>query len=567
MALAQKYHSHKILNIAPCSTSLQGLLSKTLGISKMLAQVLINRGIKTPQEADKFLNTKIGDLLDPYSFSDMRKAVGLIKETANKRQKVMIFGDYDVDGVTSLALLKGTLSGLGLEAAHYIPHRVKEGYGLNKDILRIAKEKNIKLLVTVDCGTSSISEIKELMRQKINVIVTDHHELSAIGLPPADAVLNPKIKACGYLYKDLAGVGVVYKLCQALTADALRQDLDLVSLGTIADMVPLTGENRVIVREGLTQISQTKRPGLKALMQASGLRNKKINSTFVSYILSPRINASGRMDTADTALDLLMTRHIDEATELARALEAHNRQRQKIEGKIMEEAQDLLNKINFKEDKVMVIAKEDWHQGVLGIVAAKLADKFYRPAIVISLKEGLCRGSGRSIKNFHLFEALKECRDSLDAFGGHSHAVGLVIDKNNIEDFKNKINRLAGEKLHFEDLVPSLDIDMELNLADLDKEAIEGLEAIEPFGRGNSEPLFYTRNLKLKGPPQVLGRDTLKFWAGDANIIYPVIGFGMGSFKDSLLNADSFDLVYFPRIDDWQEDQTVILEVREIFFK
>jgi single-stranded-DNA-specific exonuclease len=274
------------------------------------------------------------------------------------------------------------------------------------------------------------------------------------------------------------------------------------------------------------------------------------------------------MDTAETSLNLLMSQSRQEADALAKVVEAHNRQRQKIENKILEEAEDLINKeINFKEHKIIVIAKEDWHEGVLGIVASKLADRFYRPAIVISLDEDLCRGSGRSIKNFHLFQALLECREFLNAFGGHSHAVGLVITRDNIEDFKRSINRLARDKLSLEDLLPSLDIDIELGLSDLGEEVISELELLEPFGTANPEPLFYTRNLKLRGEPQILSRDTLKFWVSDGNVTYQAIGFGMGNFKESLKNADYFDLVYSPRIDNWRGEGTVLLEARDIFFR
>ena len=561
--------SHKILKIASPDTHLQNTLSREIGISKILTQILINRGIKNAEEAEKFLNAGPDHLLDPYLFSDMQKAVKLIKKAAKNKKRVMIFGDYDVDGLTALALLKETLSKIGLETVHYIPHRIKEGYGLNKNIIHFARQKEITLLITVDCGTNSNEEIQELRRHNIDVIVTDHHEpLNHDVALCASAIINPKIKESRYKYRDLAGVGVAFKLCQAITGKKLLEDLDLVSLGTIADVVPLTGENRVMVKEGLIKLAHTKRQGLKALIETSRIKGKKITTGFVSFILGPRINASGRMDTAEIALNLLMSESDDEAGELARTIEMFNRQRQKIEEKILEEAHDLIDReINFKEHKIIVIAKENWHQGVLGIVASKLADKFYRPTIVISKTDGLCKGSGRSIKNFHLFKALLECKDFLKAFGGHSHAVGLVITSDNIEDFRNKINRLAKERLVLEDLLPSLEIDMELSLSGLNQEIIAEFEGLEPFGTGNPEPLFYTRNLKIRGEPQVLSRDTLKFWVTDGHITSEAIGFGMASFKDSLTKADSFDLVYTPRIDDWHGKGSVLLEGKDIFFR
>lgn len=561
--------SHKILKIASTDAHLQNTLSRALGISRILSQVLINRGIKDVSAADKFLHTSTSHLLDPYLFPDMHHAVTLIKKAAKDKARVMIAGDYDVDGLTSVALLKEVLAKAGLNVIHYIPHRIKEGYGLNENTVSFAKQKGINLLVTVDCGTNNRQELRELRRSNIDVIVTDHHESSEADTGSlAAAVINPKIKGCRYKYRDLAGVGVAYKLCQALTGKDLAEDLDLVALGTIADVVPLTGENRVIVKEGLNRLMHTSRPGLKALIESSRIKDKKMTCSFVSFILGPRINASGRMDTAETSLRLLMSRDDKEAGELARAIEAHNRQRQKIEGKIMEEAHDLIDKeINFKEHKIIVVSKEGWHQGVLGIVASKLADKFYRPTIVISKTAGLCKGSGRSIKNFHLFEALTECKDFLKAFGGHSHAVGLIITNDNIEEFRNKINLFAKEKLVLDDLLPSLDIDMELSLSSLDEKVVADFESLEPFGTGNPEPLFYARNLRLKGEPQVLGRETLKFWVSDGDTTIQAIGFGMAGFKDSLINADTFDFVYTPRIDSWQGEGSVILEGKDIFFR
>jgi len=561
-------HSHKILTIASPDTSLQNNFSQELGLSKILAQILINRGIKTKDEAEKFLDAKLEHLLDPYLFSDMHQAVTRIKRAVQNKEKAMVFGDYDVDGITSTALLELVLSKIGLDVIHYIPHRIKEGYGLNKNILHLIKQKKIKLLITADCGINNHEEIKELRRHNIDVIVTDHHEPVDSELPAASSIINPKIKGSKYKYRDLAGVGVAYKLCQAITNKALFEDLDLVSLGTIADVAPLNGENRVMVKEGLVRLSDTKKIGLQALIESSGIKDKKITATFVSYILGPRLNASGRMDTAEIALNLLISQRQTEAGDLAKIIETHNRLRQKTERKILEEAEVIIDReINFKDHKIIVIAKEDWHPGVLGIVASKLVDRFCRPAIVISLSYDLCKGSARSIKNFHLFEALCECKGLLETFGGHAHAAGLVIAKDNIEDFKQDINRLAKEKLVLEDLLPHLDIDIELALSDLNESAIMELEALEPFGMANPEPLFYTRNLKLKGEPQVLGRNTLKFWVTDGQITYQAIGFGLGSFEDSLVNADYFDLVYSPRMDNWHGEGTVLLEIRDIFFK
>jgi single-stranded-DNA-specific exonuclease len=560
-------HTHKILKISPYHHQARAL-SKELRISPMLAQVLANRNIKTPLEAERFLNASHQDMHDPNLFSGMRKAVELIKGARERNDNVMIFGDYDADGITSIALLKGALKKAGLKVSYYLPHRIKEGYGLTRNILQTVKENNVKLLITVDCGISNHREIEELKRHGVDVIITDHHEPSTPSLPCADSIIDPKAAGSGYPYRDLAGVGVAYKLAQAISNSRMLEDLDLVALGTIADSAPLTGENRVFAREGLQRISKAERPGIMALIESAGMRERKFNSTFVSFILAPRINASGRMSSAEVSLRLLMSRTVEEAQDFAKVIELYNRERQKVEGRIMQEAEDLINKeINFKEHKIIVIAKDGWHQGVLGIVASKIADKFYRPAIVISLDEELCKGSARSVKSFHLFNALVECKHHLDSFGGHAHAAGLQITRDSIDDFRTSINRLAHEKMTLEDLLPSLEVDMELSLSDVNEDVAAELEQLDPLGAGNPEPLFYTRNLMLKGEPLSLQRDTLKFWVTDGSITYQAIGFGMGGFKESLLAAGRFDLVYTPRIDTWREESSLILEVKDIFFR
>ena len=559
---------YKILKIAPHNPALVKLLSKKLGISELLACLLVNRGIKDAESAEIFLESKVEGLLDPGSFSDMAKAVALVRKSAENKEKVLIFGDYDVDGITSVALIKTVFKGMGINHLHYIPHRVKEGYGLNKNIFHIVKQSGARLIVTADCGINNSEEIKELRRLNTEVIITDHHEQLAHGPLQASATINPKAKNSGYKYRDLAGVGVAFKFCQAISGKKLLHELDLVCMGTIADVVPLTGENRIIVKEGLRLIPGTKRPGLKALMDTSRLKTNKISTTSVSYIIGPRINASGRIDTAETALRLLLTDNAAEAKKLAEVIEQNNRLRQKIEGKILVEANMIIeSEINFKDHKVIVIAREGWHHGVLGIVASKLVDKFYRPVVIISLGDELCKGSGRSIKNFHLFDMLTLCSEHLKEFGGHKHAAGLVIKRDQVENFKNKLNRLAKEKLKIEDFLPVLEVDAEVSLAQLTEKAVLELKKLEPFGADNPEPLLYAKNLALKSEPQVLARDTLKFWVSDGNVTCEAIGFGKAGLKDSLIAAKSFDLAFSPKIDDWNNDNRLVLEIEEIFFK
>ena len=322
--------SHKILRLATPHIHLQNQLSKELGISKILAQVLVNRKVNSPAEAEKFLRAGINDLFSPYLFSDMPKAVALVKKAVEYKEKVMVFGDYDVDGITSTVIVKNTLLALGLDVLHHIPHRIKEGYGLNKEIVHFAKENKVKLMITADCGIANHQEVEGLRQANIDVIVTDHHEPQGVGLPAASSMINPKLKHAGYPFRDLAGVGVAYKFCQAISNASLSEDLDLVTLGTIADSVPLNGENRIIAREGLLRLPDTKREGLRAIMDNAKIKNKKFNSTYVSFIIAPRLNAPGRMDNAEVSLKLLMCQSIQEAQDFAGELEKFNRQRQKI---------------------------------------------------------------------------------------------------------------------------------------------------------------------------------------------------------------------------------------------
>ncbi|MCU0650892.1 MAG: single-stranded-DNA-specific exonuclease RecJ [Candidatus Omnitrophica bacterium] len=559
-------NAHKVLNTPAGPAQHRKSLAKELDISEVLAAVLINRGIKTAQEADRFLHVKLSHLHDPFAFNAMPAAVKLIKDAIKNKHRILLHGDYDVDGITALSVLKNTLAGMGALVDHHIPHRLKEGYGLHKTIPGRAKEKDAKLFITADCGTNSDAQIAHLRALGIDVIITDHHEPADPKAPSsANAVINPKWPGSGYPYRDLAGVGVAYKLCQALTGSMLEKDLDLVSLGTIADSVPLTGENRVIAKEGLLRIASTQRVGLRTLIESSGIGNKSMRPDSVSFILGPRINASGRMDSAEVAFNLLSSVHAAQAKDLAGELERFNRSRQKVESSIIAEAIDLINsQINFREHKIIVVAKEGWHLGVLGIVASKLADRFNRPVILISINDDFCRGSGRSIGNFSLFDGLASCRDLLDNFGGHQHAIGMVIQRDNILEFKARMNKYAMHSLVLEDLLPSISVDMELGLKDINEKLLRELEDMAPYGEGNPKPLFITKSLRLKGRPRVLGRDTLKFWVTDGNITHQAIGFGMKNMLERLCGADSFDLVYNPRIDSWLGEDSTILEVEEI---
>ena len=539
-------------------------LHKNLGINKIVCQILANRGINNSEEARRFLRADLGDLRSPLALKDMDRTVNRIKKAISHKENILIFSDYDVDGITSCAILQKSLKKLGAEISHYIPHRIKEGYGLNLNAVKIACRQNVKLLIALDCGIKSFKEVNALNNHGIDTIIIDHHQPEDNALPQASAIINPKRKDCSFGFDNLAAVGLVYKLICVLEDTKKDNYLDLVTLGTIADVVPLVDENRIIVKRGLEFIKQASNFGIKALIEASGLKDKEINPARVSFILAPRINASGRVDSAQDSLELLLSQTYERAQELAANLNKHNRNRQKIEEEVFKEALDLIeHKVNFKEHHIIVLSKEDWHIGVLGIVASKIAEKFFRPTIIISLKDGMGKGSGRSIMGFHLFDALLGCRYHLREFGGHAHAVGLSIEKKNIQDFTVDLNNIAKERIELAQLKPTLEIDAQLPLLFLERDLIEEIKELEPFGLGNSRPVFSSHNLTIKSYPTILGRDTIKFWVTDQERTYEAIGFGFKDFAPYIIPSKKIDLAYNLSLDNWK-DNSILLEIRDL---
>lgn len=556
----------KVWKVKKADIALQRNLSSGLGISSSLAQLLINRGIITLAAAEEFLHCGISSLHRAELLPDIDKAQVRIQKALRKGEKVLVFSDYDADGLTSLAVLKTAFTNLGLTHQHYIPHRLKEGYGLSEHAVKYAHSHDFSLIITLDCGITNFKEIDELKKLDIDTIVIDHHSLLCDSLPPAFAVINPKRRDSRYPYADLAGVGLSYKVAGYLLGDPLlEEELDIVCLGTIADMVPLNGENRIIVKEGLKRLNAAKRQGLKSLMEVSGIKNKAINTEYVSYILAPRINACGRIGSCEAALALLLCNSEPEAVLLAKELHSKNQERQRIEARIMDEALNRLeSEMDFAKERVIVLHQEDWHRGVLGIVAAKLTERFHRPAIIISVIDGMGKGSGRSIEGFHLFEALFEAREHLEGFGGHKRACGLSISQAKIEHFRKEMNRIALERLHPEDLLPSLHIDMDVQLSDLSIELLGELNLLEPFGQANPRPLFSSSNLKIKSKPAIMGRDTLKFWVSDGKVTYPALGFRMANYFDLINSAQAVNLAYRLSLDTWNGNNQLQLEIEDV---
>jgi len=563
----------KIWKIKQPDVTLQKRLSADLNISSFLAQLLINRGLSTAPKAGEFLKSDASCLGNFSGLPDIDKAKKRIQKAKDNKEKVLLFSDYDADGLTALAIAKNAFDKFGLKAEYYIPHRLKEGYGLGKDAVRYIRDNRFDLVVTLDCGISNFREITELKNQGIETIVIDHHHLSGDEIPCASAVINPKRRDSSYAHPDLAGVGLTYKFARYLLGENLEEELDLAAIGTIADMVPLTGENRVIAREGLKKLNNTRRPGLRSLIDTAGIKNKLIDAQTVGYILAPRINACGRLGEAELAFRLLISRSNDEADALAKELNLKNRQRQGIEGRILDEALILMDtEIDLTRERVIVLHQDGWHQGVLGIVAAKISAKFHRPAIIVSFNDGLGKGSGRSIDTFHLFEGLAECSLHLEGFGGHKKACGLSVLKEKIGDFRESINRIAWEVLKPEDLLPSLSVEACLNLSGLNSGLLEEINSLEPFGQGNLKPIFASLNLKVQSKPEVLGRGTLKFWVSDGSprgeaegrSTYPAVGFRMGNYFDLVNSARNLDITYRLSLDTWNGNNQLQLEIEDL---
>lgn len=553
--------------IKDSSLDVQKRLSSALNISAVTAQLLANRGIDSPRPAEEFLKCSLSSCHDPFLLKDMDKAVGRIKKAIADRQSVLVYGDYDVDGMTGVSLLYSALKNLGANVSSYIPNRLEEGYGLNIGAIKKAHKEGMSLIITVDCGITSFKEVEYAKALGIDIIITDHHEIVESRIPEAYAVINPLQESCPYPFKHLAGVGLAYKLTKAIYEDTpfFAEDfLDLVSLGTVADIAPLVGENRILAKHGLDELNRRNRIGLKALMDVSGLNGKDISSGHIGFILGPRINAMGRVGSPQKAIELILSDDESAALRLAKVLDTENRNRQKIEGRILEEALSKVEReINFKYHRVIVLASEGWHPGVIGIVASRIADAFYRPAILISLDGKLGKGSGRSIENFHLFEYLLRCKDSLVGFGGHESACGITIEKEKIDEFREKINKEASGEADERVFSPKLEIDMDIPLNDLSEEVIGEIESLSPFGPDNPRPILASRKLTVREGPRQIGKSGFKMWVTDGKITCEAVSFGRNKL-DMPKAGSEVDLAYIPSINDWQGVRSIQLELKDI---
>ena len=541
-------------------------IAKEHNISELLSAILVNRNITDKKDIDVFLNPTRKDFHNPYLMPDMEQAVDRILMAIDKKEKVIIYGDYDVDGITSITVIKKFLKERGLDVGYYIPNRLDEGYGLNKEAIEKIANEGYTLIITVDCGISGIEEIKYAYEKGMEVIVTDHHE-PLEELPKCVAVIDCKRKDNKYPFKNLAGCGVVFKLTQAISQKLNLDEkeylkyLDIVCVGTISDIVPLVDENRVIAKLGLKLVEQTRNPGLKALLVASGY--KEVNSNTVSFGIAPRINACGRMGKEEEALKLFLTENIVEAGNITDKLNKYNRERQEIEKRIFEEALSKIEKQHLDQNNVIVVGSENWHHGVIGIVASKITELYFKPSILICFEGSEGKGSGRSIPGFDLHEALCESSEYLEKYGGHEMAVGLSLKKENFQKFADKFEEIA-KKAHTEEIESVINIDEEITLKDVNIETVESLKALEPFGEANKLPVFIYKNLKIDSIRALSEGKHLKLTLKDGNTIINGIGFNMGKYAEEFRISDKIDVLGVLEINSFNGRDTIQINMRDI---
>ncbi|MBX3244760.1 MAG: single-stranded-DNA-specific exonuclease RecJ [Acidobacteria bacterium] len=545
-------------------------LADETGLRQLTAALLISRGIDTEEKVRKFVTPSLDQLHDPSLLLGMEKAVKRIMLAVQNGEKILIWGDYDVDGTTGTVLLRCLMRILGANSEFHIPDRFSEGYGLNIPMLQEAKARGCTLGITVDCGIRAFEALAWAKDNGLDMIVTDHHlSDEQQGQPPAYAVINPNQPDCAYPDKDLAGVGVAYKVAQAVLREIGKEEkassfLKMAAIGTVADLMDLGGENRAIVSLGLRDLTATRNLGLKALMEAADCRSD-MTSFHIGYRIGPRINAAGRMDNAKQVVELFEAESFDEARKIAAALDSRNRERQQMQQEITELA--LLEAAEKGQEKFVVVSGEGWHRGVIGLAASRIADRLYRPAIVLSTKNGVAHGSGRSVGNYHLLNALEGCSDLFDQFGGHAAAAGMKLSSDKIPELSRRLSEHAEKTLTDEDLVPDLQIDAAVSTATLSLELVRELRLLEPFGMGNPKPVFATDGLILRFEPTVIKDKHLKLHLGDSEgrRFEAIWWDGVErSMRQTLRQGSRIELAYTATENVWQGNSRLQLVVEDL---
>ena len=540
-------------------------ISKENGLGNLISSILASRGIIEKEEVREFLNPTRDDFHDPFLMPDMEKAVDRILKAIQTQEKTIIYGDYDVDGITSITVLKKFLEERNLQVGEYIPNRLNEGYGLNKEAVKKIAEQGYKLIITVDCGISCIEEIKYATELGLEVIVTDHHE-PAEELPKCLAVVDAKRKDNQYPFNQLAGVGVVFKLIQAISIKLNLDNreylkyLDIVCVGTISDIVPLVDENRVITKLGLKLVPISKNIGLRTLLASTGY--KEVNSTTISFGIAPRINACGRMGEEKEALRLFLTNDLHEAKEITEKLNNYNLERQETEKRIFKQALEQIE--NGEKDKsCIVLGQEGWHHGIIGIVASKVTDIYFKPSILICFEGEEGKGSGRSIPGFNLHDAVMNCDTYVEKFGGHSMAIGINVKRENFEKFKKEFEEYT-QNSHISDIIPIIQIDKQVDIKKINIQDVNELKLLEPYGEGNKMPVFLIKNLKILSIRSLSEGKHIKLKLGIDNYMIDAIGFNMGEVVDKYLIGDKVDIVGSLEVNQFGGNENIQVNLKDL---
>ncbi len=554
-------------------------LSSKCNISRPVSAVLVNRGLFSEKSIENFFEAPLRNLLNPFLLKDVDKAVERIIFALRNNERVCIYGDYDVDGVSSTALMYLFLENIGMDVIYYVPNRLEEGYGLNNNAIKKIKKAGCSLIITVDCGITSSEEISYAKSIDVDVIVTDHHQ--PLGDIPAEAVavIDPYQNEDTYPFKSLAGVGVAYKLIMALKFKLskvfkdiklpnLKEFLDIVALGTIADVVPLIGENRIFVKHGLKVLSyQGHRAGLEELKKITGLSNTKINSAHVGYVLAPRINAVGRLGSCDRGVKLLIEKNRDNARWLAEELDMENKYRQGIERKILKQSYEKVERFDLhKKYKGLVLYSEEWHPGVISTIASRVMERYFRPTIIVTIEDGIGKGSARSIPAFNLYNGLKSLSDLLMTFGGHKYAAGIKVESFNIKKLQKEFHNLIISELDEGDFIPEIKIDTEVEPYEVNRHLVKTLQKMRPFGSGNPEPVFCMRRVKKYQNFSFIGKGKkhLKGFIEKNGKLFEIIAYNFREYEEYLQNYDTFDILFFPKFNVWTGENSIQLKIKDI---
>ncbi len=554
----------------PPDPSIVKKLSDELSIAPSLATILVNRGIDDFEKARRYFRPSEEQFHDPFLMEGMYQAVDRILSARSKSEKISVYGDYDVDGTNGASMLYLFFKELGCDVSYYIPDRIKEGYGISRAGIDHAKEIGTTLLVSIDCGITAVDQVEYARSLGMDVIICDHHEPND-QLPKAVAVLDPLKATCGYPFKSLCGTGVGFKLIQALartvgTESTVGKYLDYVALATTADIVPLIDENRAFVKMGLELITNNPRPGIKALLDSAGLKSEVMTTAQVVFVMAPRINAVGRLGDAKRAVELLVTDDYDSAVEFARVLEQENINRRKIDEDVFIHAQQLVEEfLDVESDGAIILHQEQWHPGVVGIVASRMVEKYYRPSIMMTTVDGVAKGSARSIAGFNIYQALKRCEDKLLQFGGHKYAAGLTLEVDRIEEFKEAFNAVVKELLTEDLRTPVITIDAEIDLGELTPKYTRLLKQFSPFGPKNMRPTFVARRVEAMGPARIVGKNHLRFKIRKNHITLDCIGFNLGHLLERFSNGNRyFDIVFAVDESDFSGVQLPQLKIKDL---